>query len=80
MAERPLSIDIRHPLVIRANALVSLTREDGTPQPETPFDPGRGATSLPNLVGGDFGDGVVVAGGRSLVSDPLTPRRVSRAH
>lgn len=29
MAERPLSIDIRHPLVLKANELVLLTREDG---------------------------------------------------
>ncbi len=29
MAERPLSIDIRHPLLLKANDLVLLTREDG---------------------------------------------------
>ena len=29
MADRPLSIDIRHPLMLKANDLVLLTREDG---------------------------------------------------
>ena len=29
MADRPLSIDIRHPLLLKANDLVLLTREDG---------------------------------------------------
>lgn len=29
MADRPLSIDIRHPLLSKANDLVLLTREDG---------------------------------------------------
>jgi glycogen debranching enzyme len=29
MADRPLSIDIRHPLILKANDLVLLTREDG---------------------------------------------------
>jgi hypothetical protein len=29
MAERPLSIGIRYPLVLKANDLVLLTREDG---------------------------------------------------
>jgi glycogen debranching enzyme len=34
MADRPLSIDIRHPLMLKANDLVPLTREDGEiPQP-----------------------------------------------
>jgi glycogen debranching enzyme len=34
MADRPLSIDIRHPLMLKANDLVLLTREDGEiPQP-----------------------------------------------
>ena len=28
MADRPLSIDIRHPLMLKANDLVVLTRED----------------------------------------------------
>ena len=29
MADRPLSIDVRHPLILKANDLVLLTREDG---------------------------------------------------
>jgi N-terminal domain of (some) glycogen debranching enzymes len=29
MADRPLSIDIRHPLMLKANDLVLLTQEDG---------------------------------------------------
>ena len=34
MADRPLSIDIRHPLLLKANDLVLLTRQDGgIPQP-----------------------------------------------
>ena len=34
MADRPLSIDIRHPLLLKANDLVLLTRQDGDiPQP-----------------------------------------------
>ncbi len=34
MADRPLSIDIRRPLLLKANDLVLLTREDGDiPQP-----------------------------------------------
>ncbi len=34
MADRPLSIDIRHPLMLKANDLVLLTRQDGEiPQP-----------------------------------------------
>lgn len=38
MADRPLSIDIRHPLMLKANDLVLLTREDGEiPQPVPGF-------------------------------------------
>ena len=34
MADRPLSIDIRHPLLLKANDLALLTRQDGdVPQP-----------------------------------------------
>ena len=29
MADRPLSIDIRHPLLLKANDLALLTRQDG---------------------------------------------------
>jgi glycogen debranching enzyme len=36
MADRPLSIDIRHPLVLKANDLVLLTREDGNIPREFP--------------------------------------------
>ncbi len=36
MADRPLSIDIRHPLVLKANDLVLLTREDGSITGEFP--------------------------------------------
>ena len=33
MADRPLSIDIRHWLMLKANDLVLLTREDGAIRP-----------------------------------------------
>ena len=36
MADRPLSIDIRHPLLLKANDLVLLTREDGDIAPDIP--------------------------------------------
>jgi glycogen debranching enzyme len=36
MADRPLSIDIRHPLLLKANDLVLLTREDGEIVQEIP--------------------------------------------
>lgn len=36
MADRPLSIDIRHPLILKANDLVLLTREDGNIPLEIP--------------------------------------------
>ena len=36
MADRPLSIDIRHPLMLKANDLVLLTREDGEIVEEIP--------------------------------------------
>ncbi len=36
MADRPLSIDIRHPLLLKANDLVLLTREDGEIVEEVP--------------------------------------------
>jgi glycogen debranching enzyme len=36
MADRPLSIDIRHPLMLKANDLVLLTREDGEIPQEIP--------------------------------------------
>ncbi len=36
MADRPLSIDIRHPLMLKANDLVLLTREDGEIVQEIP--------------------------------------------
>jgi glycogen debranching enzyme len=36
MADRPLSIDVRHPLVLKANDLVLLTREDGNIPLEIP--------------------------------------------
>ena len=36
MTDRPLSIDIRHPLVLKANDLVLLTREDGNIPREFP--------------------------------------------
>lgn len=36
MADQPLSIDIRHPLLLKANDLVLLTREDGDIAPDIP--------------------------------------------
>lgn len=38
MADRPLSMDRRHPLILKANDLVLLTRRDGDiPQPVPGF-------------------------------------------